>query len=342
MANATITRAAPAADTTTSWRVLGVLLLLAAATALPFGISDYQTFQVTLALAYAIALLGLNLLTGFSGQISLGHGAFYALGAYVTAILMDRFDWPYFATLPVAGAVCLVAGFLFGLPALRLEGLYLALATFALAIATPQLLKSHLLEDLTGGVQGISILKPDPPSFLPIDADQWLYLFTLAVAVLMFVIGWNILRGRIGRALRAIRDHGLAAEAMGINIALYKSLAFGVSAMFTGVAGALGAIAVQFVAPDSFGIFLSISLLVGLVIGGLGSILGTLWGALFIQFVPNIADQISKAAPWAIYGIFLIGFMYAMPTGVAGGLGLIAARLRRWRTPNESTKGGNE
>jgi len=335
MANATITRAQPTAAIATSWRALAILLLLAAATALPFGLSGYQTFQITLALAYAIALLGLNMLTGFSGQISLGHGAFYALGAYATAILMDRFDWPYWATLPVAGVVCLIAGFLFGLPALRLEGLYLALATLALAVATPQLLKSKLLEEWTGGVQGISILKPDPPGFLPISADQWLYLFTLAVTALMFLIGWNILRGRVGRALRAIREHPLAAEAMGVNIALYKSLIFGVSAMFTGIAGALGAISVQFVAPDSFDVFLSIRLLVGLVVGGLGSISGALWGALFIEYVPNIADQISKAAPWAIYGIFMIGFMYAMPTGVAGGLRLLAGRLRRWRGSTE-------
>jgi branched-chain amino acid transport system permease protein len=333
MANTTATRTAPAAGLAAApWRVLGGALAIAAALALPFGLSDYQTFQVTLALAYAIALLGLNMLTGFSGQISLGHGAFYAIGAYVTAILMDRFDWPYWATLPVTGAVCLIAGFLFGLPALRLEGLYLALATFSLAVAVPQLLKSKLLEDWTGGVQGITILKPDPPDFLPIGPDQWLYSFTLAVAALMFLIGWNILRGRIGRALRAIRDHGLAAEAMGVNTAIYKSWIFGVSAMYTGLAGALGAISVQFVAPDSFGIFLSISLLVGLVIGGLGSISGAIWGALFIQYVPNIADQISKAAPWAIYGIFLIGFMYAMPTGVAGGLRLITRRLLARRT----------
>jgi branched-chain amino acid transport system permease protein len=330
--NPTLTRTGPAAGlAATPWRALGVALVIAFAIALPLGLSDYQTFQVTLALAYAIALLGLNMLTGFSGQISLGHGAFYAIGSYVTAILMDRYDVPYWATLPASGAVCLIAGFLFGLPALRLEGLYLALATFALAVATPQLLKSKLLEHWTGGVQGITILKPDPPEAVPLGPDQWLYYFSLAVTAIMFLIAWNILRGRIGRALRAIRDHAIAAEAMGINIAIYKSWIFGVSAMFTGIAGSLGAISIQFVAPDSFNVFLSISLLVGLVIGGLGSISGAIWGALFIQYVPNIADQISKAAPWAIYGIFLIGFMYAMPTGVAGGLKLLAARLGRWR-----------
>jgi branched-chain amino acid transport system permease protein len=335
MANTTVTRSAAAATVVAPWRLLGAVLLGAGALALPFGLSDYQTFQVTLALSYTIAVLGLNMLTGISGQISLGHGAFFAIGAYATAILMDRYDWPFWATLPVAGGACLIAGFLFGLPALRLEGLYLALATLALAVATPQLLKSKLLEDWTGGVQGITIIKPDPPEFLPIGPDQWLYYFTLAITALMFLIAWNILRGRIGRALRAIRDHALAAEAMGVNIAIYKSWVFGVSAMFTGVAGSLSAISVQFVAPDSFDLFLSIRLLTGMVVGGLGTISGAVWGALFIQYVPNIADQISKAAPWAIYGIFMIGFMYTMPTGVAGGLALLARRLRPRQTPSD-------
>jgi branched-chain amino acid transport system permease protein len=286
-------------------------------------------FQLTLVLVYAIALLGLNILTGFNGQISLGHGAFYAIGAYVAAILMDKFGVPYWLTLPAAGAACLVIGFLFGLPALRLEGLYLALATFALGVSMPQLLKYKHLEHWTGGVQGIVIIKPDPPFGLPVNQDQWLYFFCLAVALLMFALGWNLLRGRVGRALVAIRDQPVAAEAMGVNNAMYKSLAFGVSAMYTGVAGALGAIAVQFVAPDSFNIFLSITFLVGIVIGGLASIPGAIYGAIFIQFVPNIADQISKAAPWAIYGVFMIGFMYLMPAGVAGAIRIASARFRR-------------
>ena len=305
-----------------------ILILLVLACALPFVVSNYRTFQLTLVLVYAIALLGLNILTGYSGQISLGHGAFYALGAYCAAILMDKAGVPYWATVPAAGAVCFVAGFLFGLPALRLEGLYLALATFALGVAMPQLLKYHHLEKWTGGVQGIVIPKPEAPLGLPVNADQWLYFFTLFVTLVMFVLGWNLLRGRVGRALTAIRDHAIAAEAMGVHNALYKSTAFGVSALYTGVAGALGAIAVQFVAPDSFNIFLSIVLLVGIVVGGLASISGALYGALFIQFVPNIADEISKAAPWAIFGVFMIGFVYLMPTGVAGAIRLLTANRR--------------
>ncbi|BBK38120.1 branched-chain amino acid ABC transporter permease [Allostella sp. ATCC 35155] len=310
-------------------RRVGLALLLLAACVLPFLLSSYRTFQLTSALTYAIALVGLNILTGWNGQISLGHGAFYAIGAYVAAILMDRFGVPYWATIPVAGFVCLGAGYLFGLPALRLEGLYLALATFALALATPQLLKWKHLEEWTGGVQGIVILKPDAPFGLPLDQDQWLYFFTLAITVLMFWLARNLLAGRIGRALVAIREQPTAAEAMGVDIAFYKSMTFGVSAMFTGVAGALGAIVIQFVAPDSFTLFLSITLLVGIVVGGLASLSGAIWGALFIQFIPNVADHISKAAPWAIYGLFLIACMYLMPTGVAGLLRAAAARLDR-------------
>ncbi len=307
--------------------VLAVALLIACA--LPFLVSSFRTFQLTLAMVYAIALLGLNILTGYNGQISLGHGAFYAIGAYCAAILIDKFGVPYWATVPAAGAVCLVAGFLFGLPALRLEGLYLALATFALGVSLPQLLKYKGIENWTGGVQGIVIAKPDPPFGLGISQDQWLYFFVLAVLLVMFLLGWNLLRGRVGRALVAIRDHHIAAEAMGVDSARVKSMAFGVSAMYTGVAGALGAVAVQFVAPDSFNIFLSITFLVGIVVGGLASISGAIFGGLFIQFVPNIADEISKAAPWAIFGCFLIGFMYLMPTGIAGAVRAGVARLAR-------------
>jgi branched-chain amino acid transport system permease protein len=204
----------------TRLRALGLVLLLAGLVILPFVMTSYHVFQLTMVLVYAIVLLGLNILTGFNGQISLGHGAFFAIGAYTAAVLIDQTGMPYWATVPIAGIVCLVAGFLFGLPALRLEGLYLALATFALAVATPQLLKYRRLEHWTGGVQGITIQKPDPPFGLPIDADQWLYLFCLIVTVPMFVIGWNLLRGRIGRAIMAIRDHPIAASTMGIDLAL--------------------------------------------------------------------------------------------------------------------------
>ncbi|MCA7119606.1 MAG: branched-chain amino acid ABC transporter permease [Acidibrevibacterium sp.] len=293
-----------------------VILVLAATPA--FLLSDYRLFQLTMVAAYAIAILGLDMLTGYTGQISLGHGAFYAVGAYTAAILMANFDVPYWATLPIAALICAGFGFAFGFPALRLGGLYLALATFALAIAVPQLLKYKAFEAWTGGVQGIVISKPDPPFGVKLSQDQWLYLFTLAVAAVLFLLARNLLRGRIGLAMRAVRDHALAAEAMGVDLALLKTRTFAVSAMYTGIAGALGAIAVQFVAPDSFSVFVSITLFVGLVVGGITSLLGAVFGAIFIVFIPNFADKISKAAPGAIYGIILIAFLYLLPAGFAG------------------------
>jgi branched-chain amino acid transport system permease protein len=317
---------------------IGVAIVVALL--LPLLTTSFVTFQLTLVMIYGLAILGLNLLTGFNGQFSLGHSAFYGIGAYTAAILMDQGELAYYWTLPCAGVLCFAVGFLFGLPALRLQGLYLALATFALATAMPQILKFHPLEPLTGGVQGIAILKPDPPPGVPLSADQWLYYFTLAVLLVMFGGAANLVKSRTGRAIMAIRDHPLAAAAMGINTALYKTLTFGVSALYTGVAGALGAIAVQFVAPDSFTFLLSVSLLVGLVIGGVASIPGCLVGGLFVLFVPNIAESISRGLAGAVYGVILLLVIYVMPSGAAGLARILTARLasiRSIRTEGRST-----
>ena len=315
------------------WAWIGGVLIAIALLVLPFLFKNYRVFQFNLVLVYAVAILGLNILTGFNGQFSLGHGAFYAFGAYTAAILMSLVQLPYWATLPAAFVVCFAIGVLIGFPALRLAGHFLALATFALALAVPQLLKYRAIEHLTGGVQGIVLSKPEPPfefSLLgqPLSADRWLYFFTLAVAALMFVLAWNLLRGRVGRALVAIRDHPIAASAMGINLPLYKSLCFGTSAGTTGLAGALGAIVVAFVSPDSFTVMLSIFLLVGVVVGGVASIPGAIFGGIFIQYVPNLADQLSKSAPAAIYGVLLIALMYLLPSGVMGALKRLKLRQR--------------
>ena len=297
---------------------LWLIVIVIAALAFPFIAKGYFVFQATMILAYAVALLGLNLLTGYNGQISLGHGAFYAIGAYTTAILMDRLGIPYWMTIPAAGVVCMVVGYLFGLPALKLEGLYLALATFALGVALPQLLKYKHFEAWTGGVQGIVLIKPDAPFGLPLTADQWLYIVALGVTVVMFWLARNLLNSGVGRAITAIRDNPLSAETMGIDNRHYKATVFGLSAMYTGIGGSLSAIAVQFVAPDSFGMFVSISLLVGIVVGGLGTLSGAFYGAAFILLVPNVAEQVSKAAPWTVYGVVLILFVFVMPGGVVG------------------------
>lgn len=294
------------------------LVFLLAAIAVPLLASGFFTFQLTMLLVYAIAILGLNLLTGFNGQFSLGHSAFYAIGAYTAAILMDQFGLGYLWTLPAAAAVCFVVGFLFGFPALRLEGTYLALATFGLAVATPQILKLTPLEPWTGGVQGVFVMKPGVPFGLPLTSDQWLYYVTFAVFVLLYLLARNLVDSRTGRALLAIRENSIAAHSMGINVALYKTLTFGVSAAYTGVAGALGAIVVQFVAPDSFGFMLSVTFLVGLVVGGIAWLPGAIIGAAFILFVPNFAEDISKGLSGAAYGLMMILLIYVMPSGAGG------------------------
>jgi branched-chain amino acid transport system permease protein len=244
--------------------------------------------------------------------------------------------------VPAASLACFALGFLFGFPALRLGGLYLALATFALAVATPQLLRYKGFDALTGGSQGLQVARPHAPFGLPLDADQWFYFVCLACAIALFVAARNIIRSRVGRALVALRDHPVAAEAMGVNAALFKTTCFGVSALYAGLAGGLSANLVGFVSPESYTLNFSLALLVGVIVGGLGSIGGMIFGALFIEFVPNFADQWSsvlgesaKALPGAIYGLLLILVMALMPSGAAGAL----ERLKRGWTKSFA-KGG--
>jgi branched-chain amino acid transport system permease protein len=329
-------------------RALGALATLAVAVialAFPFLASGYHVYQGAQVLILAIALIGLNLLTGFNGQISLGHGAFFAIGGYGAAILMTKFGLPYWAAIPLASVVCFIAGFLFGFPALRFGGLYLALATFALALAAPQILSYTGFDSFTGGSQGLTLAKTHAPFGLKFSADQWLYLVCLACGAALYWAARNLARGRIGRALIAIRDQPIAAETMGVNAALYKTTCFGVSALYAGVAGGLSAIAVGFVSPESFGLPLSLAFLVGIVVGGLASLEGVLFGALFIEFVPNLADQLSvnfgesaKALPGAIYGVLLILVMAAMPTGVAGAARAAVTAVLRGLAPPRPTK----
>lgn len=321
---------------TVARRVAVPAACMLAAMLLPFMLPNYGAFQLTLVCSYAIAIMGLNILTGFNKQISLGHGAFFALGAYTAAVLMDRFNAPYWTTLPAASIVCFILGLVVGFPALRLSGHSLALATFALAMAMPQILKHKSVEEWTGGVQGISLAKPEVPFSahffgVELSSDRWLYLVALAVTAAMYWLAMNLLKSRAGRAWIAIGDHPVAAATMGINLPLYKSVAFGVSAAYAGVAGALSAISVAFVSPDSFNVSLSVFLLVGLVVGGLRSLSGAIPGALFIQFVPNIADHLSKSAPAAVYGIVLIALMYFIPEGI---MSLIPRATRFIRSKN--------
>jgi branched-chain amino acid transport system permease protein len=316
---------------------LWLAALLAIAVATPFAMSDYHVFQATQVVVYAIAVLGFNLLTGFSGQISLGNGSFYALGAYTSVILMTHAGVPYWLAPALAGALCFVAGFLFGRSATRLEGIYLALATFGLAIVTPQILKLDALEPWTGGAQGVVVPKPSSP-ISALNDDQWLYFFCLAFAVLLYSAAWNVMRGRSGRAMIALRDHPIAAGTMGVHVPSYKARVFGISAAYTGVAGALAGLIAGFVAPGSFEIFLSIQLLIGGVVGGVASIFGTVFGALFIELVPDLAKQVSDTheslhwladVQYPVYGVLLIVAMMLMPGGMAGVVWSVRQRLAR-------------
>lgn len=335
------------------------LIVLAALIAIPFYSKSFFIFQMNQMVIYAIAILGLNILTGINGQFSLGHSAFYAIGAYTCAIMVEMLGVNYMLTLPFAAFFCFIAGFLFGFPALRLEGLYLALATFALAVATPQLLKLSLIEDYTGGVQGILLFSDTFDAPVPfgwnIDPSTWVYYFSIFVFVLVYLSSMALVKSRTGRAMMAIRDNPIAARSMGINLSYYKATAFGISAMVTGIAGALSAIVIKFVAPDSFTFFLAVLILVGMVIGGVGWLPGCLIGGLAMLYLPNIAEVIDDIVIGAanlvglahmlpsgsemeqqfirlsgvVYGIILILVIYLAPSGAGGLIRAIANRLKR-------------
>jgi branched-chain amino acid transport system permease protein len=298
--------------------VLGVLVLVA----LPFVLSDFRTVQLAMVGAYFIAILGLDVLTGHSGQISLGHGAFMAVGAYTTAILMANHGVRDLWTIPIAAGVAGVIGLLAGVPALRLSGLYLALATFGIAVVLPTILKKF--DHFTGGSTGITLFgKPTQTGHgvgvWGLTNNQWLYALTWTIGAVVFLIAWWLLDSRFGRSLRAIRDSEIAAVASGVNRAKYKVLAFGVSAAFAGVGGALFAINVAYVAPDTFPIQLSLYLLVGAVVGFFGSIWGAVLGALLIQFLPDIVGLIphvdtKQAGPTTLFfGLVLVVLMLVLP-----------------------------
>ncbi|MEV0336982.1 branched-chain amino acid ABC transporter permease [Nocardia sp. NPDC050717] len=328
---ATTTQAAPPAPSSARglgrlpWPLLATAVVVLVACAAPFQLVPFHTFQLAMAMIYAVTLLGLNLLVGHTGQISLGHGAFFAVGAYTAAVAMYQWDTPYFATLPLAAAVTFVLGFALGIPALRLRGLYLALVTLAIAVFLVPLLKRF--DGLTGGSMGITVTKPQPPAWTGLAEDQWLYFLALAVTLASFALVAGMLRSRVGRALHAVRDNEIAAEVLGVNLAHYKTLAFAWSALLAGVAGCVYTWVIAFVSPDSFALTLSVTLLAGLVVGGLGTTWGPLLGGLFVLFVPSFAQDVNQAAPGVIFGLLIIAVMYLAPTGLAGLAGRLARQL---------------
>jgi len=325
----------------TTLRALLLFAALAVTTfALPVFLNDFRAQQFAYVGIYLVALTGLNLLTGYTGQISLGHGAFMAIGGYTTAILMIDHGVKDIATIPLAIVVTGVAGVLVGIPAARLSGLYLALATFAIAVATPAVIKKF--EGFTGGGSGVNLfgtpeltasLTPVRVAGFELNFNNWLYYLSWTVALAGYVIAWLILRGRTGRAFRAVRDSETAAVSSGISLTRTKVLAFAISAAYAGAAGALFAIATTFVNPDTFPVALSIFLLVGVVVSGLGSLTGLIAGAVFIQFMPLWAQSVSKSAgaPAVVYGLILILLILAMPGGAAGLISRVSTLTRRGR-----------
>ena len=291
-------------------------------------LEGYELFLASSILAYAIAAMGLNVLMGYNGQISLGHGAFFAIGAYIAAICIDRFAIPYALTPIIAGVVGMGAGWLIGKPALRLEGVYLALATFGLAIATPTVLRSDLFADWTGGVQGLFLLVNPAPDWTGLDLDQTIYLTVVTYFLIFAFVTLRLVGGLNGKAWIASRDNPIAARAMGFDVTRAKTRAFVVSVLACSIGGALQAVAVQFVAPDSFPFFLSISLFTAVVVGGLCSpLIGPLLGAAFIVMVPNVTEEIWQGGSWAVYGAFIILIMAIQPRGLAGMLSWVRTKL---------------
>jgi branched-chain amino acid transport system permease protein len=316
---------------------LALIVIVLIALAVPFLASGFQTLEVAYALIFAIAILGLNILTGYSGQISLGHGAFVALGAFTAAIGIHTLRLPYPVTIPLAAVVCGLLGYVIGVAAARLEGIYLGLATFALGVATPDLLKKQT--NLTGGVKGISLPPITSPTTVLGD-DQFFYLVCLAIAAVLFVLAANVLRDRTGRAWRAVRDGELAAAAFGVHVGSYKTLAFALSAAYAGIAGSLYGLATAFVSTDAFPFQLSIALLVGAVVGGIGTIAGALIGGLLTEFLPISAQQLllpiskdlANAAPGAVQGVLLLLVLGLARGGVMGLLADVFGRFNGIQT----------
>lgn len=301
---------------------------------------SYILYLVCLALIYAIVALGLNLLIGFAGQVSLGHAGFLAIGAYASALLTQRLGWPFILALPTAGLVTGAVGFLLGLPALRLSGPYLALVTLGFGLAIPQL--ALWRGDLTGGAGGLRELPPAALLGLELRSEQTFYYLALAVISLLTLLAYNLVNSHTGRAFVAIRDSEIAAQAMGVDLVRYKTMVFAVSAFYAGIAGSLYAHLIRFISPESFTVFLSVEFLTMIVVGGLGSVPGSIVGALFLTALPELFSRLPLLKDFknlfiVVFGAILILTMLYFPRGLAG-----AWSGRRWRFPTRVVKQPSE
>jgi branched-chain amino acid transport system permease protein len=303
--------------------VLASLLVVAAVlSVLPFILSDYHVYLAAQVGIFFIAVLGLNILTGYTGQISIGHGAFMMVGGYTTAVMSRDHGTNLVVTILLAFAICFVVGLLVGLPALRLTGVYLALVTFALAVSLPNLPLKY--SGFLGGSGGVQVRLSQVPSNL------WVYAAAYTCSAVLFVLAWLILRGRVGRAFRAVRDSEIAAVASGVELPVYKTLAFGISAAYAGVAGSLFVLATNgFAQPSEFDVFLSLQLLVGAAVAGLGSLWGILVGAAFVGLLPQVSTSVpvigAEHGRDFVFGATVILVMLLLPDGFAG----LLARIRR-------------
>ncbi|MGZ6729255.1 MAG: branched-chain amino acid ABC transporter permease [Gaiellaceae bacterium] len=307
---------------------------------LPHFVSDFHSRDLAQAGAFFIAIIGLNLVTGYTGQISLGHGALMAIGGYTTALLVVHEHWRDVWTIPLAGVVAGVVGFVVGLPALRLSGLYLALATFALAVAMPDLIKKF--SHFTGGTNGENFLVSAPKQVTGLGGitifghsmtkNHFLYYLTWSIGIIGFALAWFLVRGRAGRTFRSVRDSEVAAASSGVNLAATKTVAFAISGVYAGVGGALYVIQNEIVDPLSFTVSVSIVILVGAVVGGLGSLWGLVLGALFVEYLPTLATHVSSrpGVPDFVYGAAIIVVMILLPTGAGGLIRRLVRPLTSW------------
>ncbi|MCC6225817.1 MAG: branched-chain amino acid ABC transporter permease [Microthrixaceae bacterium] len=327
-----------------------VALMVVVGLVLPLTTSDYWLGRILLWIPLAIAALGLNLLTGFNGQISVGHFAFYGVGAYTCGLLVAKWDWPMGLAVLAAVVVCFVVGVVVGLPALRIKGLYLALVTLAVAVLFPDLVKHF--ESVTGGSSGLYITTPEmnsrgvvversiqilAPEGIDLSTEQWTFYLYLAVAIVAFIVVRNIVHSRVGRSMIAIRDNEVAAEVNGVNVAAVKVFTFGLSSALAGLGGAMFALWEAQLFPQSFTLGFSLVLLVAVVVGGPASVLGPALGAIFVgvfedMIKPELPDELSAVTP-LILGLSLVGLMLVAPGGIAGMARQLAARVQRSRPP---------
>ncbi|MGH6633215.1 MAG: branched-chain amino acid ABC transporter permease, partial [Sphingopyxis sp.] len=333
-------------------QALGCLALLGFFWYVVAIVENFSAIRWSVGVTLAVAILGLNIVTGYSGQISIGHSAFFGIGAYTTMILVADHGWPFLLTLPVAGALGFAVGFVIGIPALRIRGLYLSLITLGLALAFPAIAKSDNFfgfdfASLTGGSNGKVItggdvtategFRWDPPSWAPNDwtSNDWVFTTVFVIALVLFLLTSNLIRSRVGRGLIAMRDNETGAAVSGVYPAQYKVLAFATSALVTAIGGGCFALASTTIGPDTFGLQRSIEFIAGLVIGGVATIIGPAIGGMLVEWLPYWAFEIDwpvigrLEGPQAgiLYGALLVVIIFFMPGGVVFGLRVLRSKF---------------